>query len=204
MIDKPGGLAVHAGPSTKESLEDFLHQLRFGFHRSPTPVHRLDRDTSGCLLLARNPKVHKRFALAFEEQRVAKTYVAVLDGVPDAQAGRVDMALSKVSSREQGWRMVADASGKAAATNWRTLTVKDGRALVLFSPETGRTHQIRVHAADGIGIPIAGDPVYGPRRGVTLLHSLSLRLDRVGKSAIEAKAPLPPTFVQAGFDDADL
>src|SRR3569833_741759 len=74
VIDKPAGLAVHPGPRTRESLENYLGDLRFGFVRPPSPVHRLDRDTSGCLLLARNPKAHKRFQRAFEEARVAKTY----------------------------------------------------------------------------------------------------------------------------------
>src|SRR6185437_11206577 len=82
VIDKPAGLAVHPGTRTPESLEDYLGALRFGFQRRPLPVHRLDRDTSGCLLLARNPKAHKRFQRAFEERKVGKTYVAVLDGVP--------------------------------------------------------------------------------------------------------------------------
>ena len=80
VIDKPAGLAVHPGSRTPESLEDYLYHLRFGFKRLPLPVHRLDRDTSGCLLLARNPKAHKRFQRAFEDKKVAKTYVAVLDG----------------------------------------------------------------------------------------------------------------------------
>src|SRR3712207_5243067 len=111
VIDKPAGLAVHPGSKTRESLEDYLHQLRFGFQRLPLPVHRLDRDTSGCLLLARNPKAHKRFQRAFEEKKVRKTYVAVLDGVPEAAEGVVDMSLGKISSREAGWRMVSDPKG---------------------------------------------------------------------------------------------
>jgi tRNA pseudouridine32 synthase/23S rRNA pseudouridine746 synthase len=201
VIDKPAGLAVHPGARTRESLEDFLHQLRFGFHRLPLPVHRLDRDTSGCLLLARNPKAHKAFQRAFEEHRVEKTYVAVLDGVPAADSGTVDMALGKVSTAAEGWRMVPDERGKQAVTHWRVAAVKDGRAVIVFSPETGRTHQIRVHAASGIGIPISGDPVYGAGKGPMLLHALSLKVDRGAKSAVEATAPLPPTFVSAGFGD---
>ena len=94
VIDKPAGLAVHPGARTRESLEDFLHQLRFGFHRLPLPVHRLDRDTSGCLLLARNPKAHKAFQRAFEAKQVEKSYVAVLDAVPEAESGTVDMILA--------------------------------------------------------------------------------------------------------------
>ncbi len=202
VIDKPAGLAVHPGARTRESLEDYLHHLRFGFHRLPQPVHRLDRDTSGCLLLARNPKAHKAFQRAFEEKRVEKSYVAVLDGVPEAESGTVDMALAKVSTAAEGWRMVPDAAGKHAVTHWRVVTVLEGRALVLFTPETGRTHQIRVHAAAGIGVPIAGDPVYGKGRGPMLLHALSLKAERGAKPPVEARAPLPPTFVQAGFGDA--
>jgi tRNA pseudouridine32 synthase/23S rRNA pseudouridine746 synthase len=201
VIDKPAGLAVHPGARTRESLEDYLHHLRFGFHRLPLPVHRLDRDTSGCLLLARNPKAHKAFQRAFEEKRVEKTYVAVLDGVPAAESGTVDMALGKVSTAEEGWRMVPDERGRHAVTHWRVAAVKDGRAVIVFTPETGRTHQIRVHAASGIGIPISGDPVYGAGKGPMLLHALSLRVDRGAKPPVEATAPLPPTFVNAGYGD---
>lgn len=201
VIDKPAGLAVHPGARTRESLEDYLHHLRFGFQRLPLPVHRLDRDTSGCLLLARNPKAHKAFQRAFEEKRVGKTYVAILDAVPEAEAGTVDMALGKISTAEEGWRMVPDETGKAAVTHWRVVAVRDGRAAVVFTPETGRTHQIRVHAASGIGIPIIGDPVYGLGKGPMLLHALSLRVERGAKPPIEATAPLPPTFVNAGYGD---
>lgn len=211
VIDKPAGLAVHPGSRTKESLEDYLRHFRFGFQRPPLPVHRLDRDTSGCLLLARNPKAHKRFQRAFEEKQVTKTYLAVLAGVPEAEEGTVDIPLGKVSTAETGWRMVRDEKGKPSVSHWRRLAVKDGRALVLFSPETGRTHQLRVHAADGIGVPIAGDPVYGPStgpaqagRGPMLLHARSIRVERDGKPPVEATAPLPPHFLSAGFDDALL
>jgi tRNA pseudouridine32 synthase/23S rRNA pseudouridine746 synthase len=201
VIDKPAGLAVHPGARTRESLEDYLHHLRFGFRRLPLPVHRLDRDTSGCLLLARNPKAHKAFQRAFEEKMVEKTYVAVLDGVPEAASGTVDMALGKVSTAAEGWRMVPDERGRHAVTHWRVASVKDGRAVVVFTPETGRTHQIRVHAASGIGVPISGDPVYGAGRGPMLLHALSLKVGRGAKPPVEATAPLPPTFVSAGYGD---
>ncbi len=204
VIDKPAGLAVHPGARTPESLEDYLMDLRLGFKRPPLPVHRLDRDTSGCLLLARNPKAHKRFGQAFEQKVVTKTYLAVLDGVPAAPSGTVDMPLGKTSTASEGWRMIEDPRGKAAVTHWRVVLERDGRALVLFSPETGRTHQIRVHAASGIGIPISGDPVYGAGRGPMLLHALSLRVDRTPKPPVEATAPLPPTFIQAGFGDVEL
>lgn len=202
ILDKPAGLAVHPGKGPEESLEDYLPDLRFGFQRAPTPVHRLDRDTSGCLLLARNPKAHKRFAAAFEARQVEKVYAAILDGVPQGGEGRIDLPLAKISSRERGWRIVPDPAGKPAVTRWRVAVVREGRALVLFTPETGRTHQLRVHAAEGLGTAILGDPVYGAGQGPMLLHALSLKVERAGKPPVAAEAPLPPRFAEAGFGDA--
>lgn len=201
VINKPAGLAVHPGTKTPESLEDYLHHFRFGFQRAPLPVHRLDRDTSGCLLLARNPKAHKRFQRAFEEKKVSKTYLAVLDGIPDGETGTIDIPLGKVSSAREGWRMVADPQGRPSVSHWRLAAVKGERAVIVFSPETGRTHQLRVHALEGLGLPIAGDPVYGSGRGPMLLHALSLKVEREGKKPVEAEAPLPPTFINAGYGD---
>lgn len=203
VIDKPAGLAVDPPRDGSASLADKLGELRFGFRREPLPVHRLDRDTSGCLLLARNPKAHKLFAAAFEVGRVRKTYLAVLDGVPGEAEGRVDMPLGKVSSREAGWRMVPDPRGKNAVTDWKVVGEANGRALVRFAPETGRTHQLRVHAASGIGLPILGDPIYGgPSAFRMLLHAASIGLDREGKNSVEATASLPAAFANAGFTDA--
>lgn len=203
VLDKPSGLAVHPGPSTRDSLEDHLADLRFGFQRSPAPVHRLDRDTSGCLLLARNPKALKRFGAEFEAGRVAKTYLAVLDGMPREAAGVIDLALAKTSSRAAGWRMVPSAKGKRALTRWRIVAQAGGRALVRFEPETGRTHQLRVHAAEGLGVPILGDPVYGRGgEGRTMLHAAALRLERGAKPPVEAQAPPPEDFSALGFGDA--
>jgi tRNA pseudouridine32 synthase/23S rRNA pseudouridine746 synthase len=196
VLDKPAGLPVDRPRDGAYSLEDALESLRFGFQRAPLAVHRLDRDTSGCLLLARNPKAHKRFAAAFEAGLVRKVYVAVLDGMPDGEAGRIAIPLAKRSTREEGWRMVPDAQGKSAVTEWRLLGAADGRALVEFRPETGRTHQLRVHAAEGLGVPIAGDPVYGRGGEAMLLHASRLTLPRDPKPAIEAEAPLPASFAR--------
>ncbi len=194
VLDKPSGVPVDRPRDGALSVEDALETLRFGFARAPMPVHRLDRDTSGCLLLARNPKAHRRFAAAFEAGRVIKTYVAVLEGVPEASAGQIVMPLAKRSTREAGWRIVPDAKGKTAVTDWTLLGMADGRALVEFRPQTGRTHQLRVHAAEGIGLPIVGDAVYGRSGGAMLLHALSLVVPRDPKPAISARAPLPEAF----------
>ena len=198
VLDKPAGLPVDAPRDGSLSLVNHLDSLRLGFQRWPSAVHRLDRDTSGCLLLARNPKAHKRFAAAFEAGLVEKDYLAVVEGVPGAGAGIVDMPLGKVSTRETGWRMVHDPKGKAARTRWRTLAVAGRRALLLLTPETGRTHQLRVHVASGLGAPIVGDPVYGSGSAM-LLHAWSLALPRDGKAPVVARAPLPPSFAEAGF-----
>ena len=201
VVDKPAGLPVDPPRDGSMSVANQLQSLAFGFKRWPQPVHRLDRDTSGCLLLSRNPKAHGRFTQAFEAGRVEKVYLAVLDGIPRDAEGVVDMALAKVSTRETGWRMVGDPKGKVATTAWRVIASVDGRALVEFRPTTGRTHQIRVHAASGIGVPIIGDPVYGKSGRPMLLHALSLTVQRDGKPAIEARAPLPAGFAALGFSE---
>jgi tRNA pseudouridine32 synthase/23S rRNA pseudouridine746 synthase len=104
------------------------------------------------------------------------------------------MPLAKTSSPEQGWRMIADTKGKVARTHWRVLGSRDGRTLVEFRPETGRTHQIRAHARYGLDAPIVGDPVYGSGGGAMLLHALRLVVPREKHAAIDVTAPLPERF----------
>lgn len=199
VVDKPAGLPVDAPRDGALSLVNHLDALRFGFERHPLAVHRLDRDTSGCLLLARNPRAHKRFAAAFEAGVVEKIYVAVLDGVPENSDGTIDMPLGKVSTKAAGWRMVADPKGKRAVTHWDLVSVVNGRALIRFRPKTGRTHQLRVHAASGLGVPIAGDPTYGNGVGPMMLHAFSLLVPRDNHPDIHVGAPLPEHFVATGF-----
>ncbi len=194
VLDKPAGLAVARPKRGGDCLENRLGELKLGFARPPSIVHRLDRDTSGCLLLARNPRALKRFNAAFAEGRVEKRYWAVLEGVPEDREGRIDMPLAKRSTREAGWRMAPDPRGKPAATRWRLLAQRGGRALVEFAPETGRTHQLRVHAASGLGLPIVGDPVYGRGGDAMLLHARAIAVPRSGKEPIRAEAPLPDRF----------
>ena len=201
VIDKPGGLPIERPRAGGPSLEDYLDDLRLGFQRDPVPVHRIDTDTSGCLLLARNPKALKRFARAFEERAVGKRYLGILAGVPQDSEGAIELSLSKISSAEKGWRMIPAKKGKPSITHWRIIGESGGRALVEFKPETGRTHQIRVHAASGIGIPLLGDPVYGEGSGArrTMLHAAALEVPREGKPPIVAEAPLPADFAALGF-----
>jgi tRNA pseudouridine32 synthase/23S rRNA pseudouridine746 synthase len=199
VIDKPAGLPVDRPRDRSQSLEDMLDQLTFGFQRLPLPVHRLDRDTSGCLLLARNPKAHKRFGQAFEAGTVVKRYLAILDGEPAEDSGEIDLPLIKISSEAEGWRMTGDARGKPARTRWEVVERARGKAMLAFFPETGRTHQIRVHAAEGLGLPILGDPVYGSGGPAVMLHAAGLTVPREGKPDIHAEAPLPVRFHNMGF-----
>jgi tRNA pseudouridine32 synthase/23S rRNA pseudouridine746 synthase len=207
VIDKPAGLPLDRPRKGGPSLEDELLFLRLGFARAPLPVHRLDRDTSGCLLLARNPKALKRFARAFEERRVSKRYLGIVAGRIPADLGTIDFPLAKVSTREDGWRMVASDEGKPSVTHWRKLDERDGLTLVEFRPETGRTHQIRVHAASALGAALLGDPVYGDGSdasrgaGRTMLHAAALTVPRDGKPDIVASSPIPADFAALGFSD---
>ena len=203
VIDKPAGLPVDAPRDGGTSLESYADALKLGFQRAPLAVHRLDRDTSGCLLLARNPKALKRFAAAFEAREVEKRYLGIVAGELADEAGTIDLALAKTSSAAEGWRMIASAKGKPSVTHWRRLDVREGMTLVEFRPETGRTHQIRIHALAGLGAALVGDPVYGTGTGAarTMLHAAALTVARGTKPPIVALAPLPADFVTLGFFD---
>ena len=194
VLDKPAGLPVDPPKRGGDSLTAHIDELKCGFQRPPAIMHRLDQDTSGCLLLARNPKARAAFQQAFEARAVEKYYLAVIGSEVEGDEGVIDVAVAKTSSAEAGWRMVGDPDGQAAVTRWRKLAVRDGRTLVEFQPLTGRTHQIRVHAREGFGSGIVGDRVYGIPGGPTLLHASRLVVPRTRNAAIDVTAPLPETF----------
>ncbi len=132
-----------------------------------------------------------------------KRYLGVLAGVPSTSEGTIELSLSKISSAEKGWRMIAAKKGKPSITHWRVLAEIDGHALLEFRPETGRTHQIRVHCQAGLGMSLLGDPVYGNGKGAprTMLHAAAIGVPRDGKPPIAAMAPLPRDFTALGFVD---
>ncbi|WP_420405242.1 RluA family pseudouridine synthase [Nisaea sp.] len=197
VVDKPAGLPVHAGPGGGDNLEAHFKHIQYGLRHVPALGHRLDRDTSGCLVLGRHPKALKKLGKLFREGLVEKTYWAITRGIPEPPEGRIDLALRKVSSKGKGWRMLVDPEGQPSVTDYRLLAEADGTSLIECHPRTGRTHQIRVHLA-AIGCPIVGDAHYGERRtGEQLqLHSRSLTLPmQQSKPPVHVEAPPPAHMV---------
>jgi RluA family pseudouridine synthase len=192
ILDKPAGIPVHAGPGGGENLEQYFPALRFGLPHPPALAHRLDRDTSGCLVLGRHRKGLSRVGKLFQDGKVEKTYWAVTAGVPAKPSGRISLPLTK-ETRKTGWKMVVDkANGQSAITDYRVLGTADGRAWIECHPRTGRTHQIRIHLAE-IGCPILGDPAYGGPTGLPLhLHSRAISFPLYpNRPPIGAEAPVP-------------
>jgi len=192
VINKPAGIPVHAGPGGGPNLEHGFMALRFGLPRPPALAHRLDRDTSGCLALGRHPKALRRLGALFAAGRVAKVYWAIVSGHPPDPEGVIETGLAK-RSRGAGWRMVIDPAGQRAVTQYRVLGTADGRTWLELRPQTGRTHQLRVHCA-ALGCPIFGDGVYGEAAGEPLqLHARSIALPLYpGRDPLAVTAPAPP------------
>jgi 23S rRNA pseudouridine955/2504/2580 synthase len=215
-IDKPAGLPVQGGTRTERHLDGMLDALRFGARERPRLVHRLDRDTSGVLLLARHAMAARWLTAAFRSRDTRKLYWACVAGRPKEDSGRVDLALSKLPGRA-GERVVADPDdGKRAVTAYEVIDSAGSTASWLaLRPLTGRTHQLRAHCA-ALGTPILGDGKYGgkaaflPGGGVDKrlhLHARSITVTRPDGRVLTVTAPLPPhmaaTWRFFGFDAAE-
>lgn len=204
VIDKPAGMPVHAGPKSATMsgpvLERLFPHLAFGLPRPPALAHRLDRDTSGCLVLGRHRKALAELTDLFKAGKVDKAYWAVVEGEPAEDTGAIDLPLGRKDAT-RGWWMKVDPDGQEALTHWRVLGRSPGRAWLELVPITGRTHQLRVHCT-AMGWPILGDPIYGsgPRFGPVTLHLHSRRVALPlyrNKPAIEVVAPPPPHMHEA-------
>jgi tRNA pseudouridine32 synthase/23S rRNA pseudouridine746 synthase/23S rRNA pseudouridine1911/1915/1917 synthase len=198
VIDKPAGVAVHPGPGGGSNLESGFDELRFGLPHPPALAHRLDRDTSGCLVLGRHPKALRRLGTLFASGNVEKVYWAVVEGQPPEREGRIETGLRKLS-RSSGWRMIVDPAGQRAITDYRVCGAADGRAWLELRPRTGRTHQLRVHCAE-LGCPVVGDPVYGNGGSgePLMLYARSISLPLYpARAPLEITAPVPSHMVAA-------
>ena len=198
VIDKPSGLAVHAGPSGAPNLEECFDALRYGLPRPPALAHRLDADTSGVLVLGRHPKALSKLGRLFAGRGTEKTYWAVVRGAPPADEGTFDAPLLKTNTRS-GWSVAVSDKGQTAVTRYRILGCGTDITWLELRPETGRTHQIRVHCAHA-GCPVVGDRLYGTVDAGQQLHlhsrAIVLPLSKT-KPPIRVEAPPPEHMLPA-------
>jgi 23S rRNA pseudouridine955/2504/2580 synthase len=211
-INKPAGLSVQGGKGIDRHVDGMLDALRFDAEERPRLVHRLDRDTSGVLLLARTARAASWLAAAFREKDTRKLYWAAVVGVPKLHQGKIDLALSKLP-RPAGEKVVADEEGRRAITYYQVLEHAGTRiAWLALMPVTGRTHQLRAHCA-AMGTPILGDGKYGGEAaflpGAEIapqlhLHARAIEVPRQRGGKIRIVAPLSPhmrsTWGYFGFD----
>lgn len=215
-INKPHGLAVQGGTKTTKHVDRLLSAWGEGMER-PRLVHRLDRDTSGVLLLGKGPEAAKRLAGAFARRQAKKTYWAIVIGNPKPSAGQIDMALKKTGINDYEMMRPAepkDPKGEPAETAFASISRAAHRATwMALRPFTGRTHQLRAHMA-AIGHPILGDPKYGDEKSKELsgilklqLHARRIELDHPRGGKLIVEAPLSPEmkegFNHFGFDERD-
>ena len=213
-VDKPAGLVVHPAPGAwRGTLVNavLFHRLVGGARETERPgiVHRLDKETSGVLLIARNPAAHEALARQFHDRIVEKTYFAFVLGTPALRAGVTEWSVGR-HPRERQRMSVRSRRGRAARTAWEVVESFGNVSWLRLRPETGRTHQIRVHLA-AMGHPVVGDPLYGARRGRALpaegpardfgrlaLHATAIAFDHPTRGErMRIEAPIP-------FDMANL
>jgi len=202
IVNKPAGLVVH--PAAGHTHGTLVHAALahapdlegIGGELRPGIVHRLDKDTSGLIILAKNERAHAALQRAFKDRAVHKTYLALVEGQPPTPVGRVEAPIGRDASHRKRMAIVPGSRGRAALTAYRTLETFPSGCLLEVHPETGRTHQIRVHLAF-LGCPVAGDRVYGPRSPRIsaprqMLHAWKLRLQIPGEAEVREFEAAPP------------
>ncbi|MDP7650976.1 MAG: RluA family pseudouridine synthase [Rhodospirillales bacterium] len=216
VLNKPAGLAVQGGSGTHRHLDAMLDALTFDAKERPRLVHRLDKDTSGVLVLARSATAAAHLAAAFRGGETRKLYWAATVGVPKPARGRIDQPLGKVAG-QRGERVTPLAEGGRRASTLYRVVERAGKkaAWLALEPLTGRTHQLRVHCT-GLGTPILGDGKYGGQDAFLAggdfaralhLHARALRIASPGGGMIDVQAPLPShmrdTWRFLGFEEHD-
>lgn len=212
-LNKPPGIAVQGGNKVSRHIDGLLDALAAPDGTRPRLVHRLDRDTSGVLLIARSPRSAAALAEAFRGRDAAKVYWALVAGVPKPEQGTIDAAIVKKAGRDGYEKVATDDDGKSAVTDYRVVAVAGRRAAWLaLMPRTGRTHQLRVHCT-ALGTPIVGDGKYGgeaarlpgvPGGDRLQLHARSIDLPHPAGGRLKVTAELHPAMAETwrffGFD----
>lgn len=205
IVNKPAGMVVH--PAVGHDRGTLVHAVLshapdiqgVGGEIRPGVVHRLDKDTSGLIVLAKNDAAHQALQRAFKERSVVKKYLALVDGHPPTPEGRVEAPIGRDPRHRQRMGVTAESRGRPAVSEFWTREAYPAHALLEVEPHTGRTHQIRVHLAF-VGCPVVGDRVYGHKRPSLaadrqMLHAWRLKFRLPGADEPrEFEAPLPPDF----------
>lgn len=207
VVNKPEGLVVHpaAGNPDGTLVNALLYHCKnlsgIGGELRPGIVHRLDKETSGCLVAAKHDLAHTRLTDAFSKRELTKLYLAAVQGAPNASSGRIENRIGRHPVDRKRMAVVKDDSGKEAVTEWQRVSVHAGCALILCRLLTGRTHQIRVHMKEGLGTPILGDTIYAQVQRQTvkvprlMLHAWKLGFEHpITREALAFEAPIPPPY----------
>ncbi|EDY38069.1 pseudouridylate synthase, 23S rRNA-specific [Cyanobium sp. PCC 7001] len=208
VLNKPAGLTVHPAPGNKDGtlVNGLLHHCPdlpgIGGELRPGIVHRLDKDTTGCIVVAKSQEALVNLQVQIQKRIASRDYLGVVHGQPAADHGTVIGAIGRHPADRKKYAVVSDASGRHACTHWQVQERLGDYALLRFKLDTGRTHQIRVHSAH-MGHPIVGDPVYSRCRRLPLalpgqaLHAVRLGLDHpITRERLVLEAPLPAVFEQ--------
>lgn len=177
LVNKPSGLLALPGKAEVDSVTHHFKKQNPQCIDQPA-VHRLDMDTSGLMLLALTKESHKSLSKQFQERKTFKRYIALLDGIIQPDSGKIELPF-RLDIDNRPHQIYDPIYGKIGITEWKKISIQNKRTKVQFTPLTGRTHQLRLHASHekGLGVPIVGDTLYGghPRHGELLLHSTELR-----------------------------
>lgn len=205
VINKPAGIPVHKGFGGGENLEDYFPLLQFGLPRKPALAHRLDKDTSGCLILGRHAEALRRLSTMFANNKIKKTYWALVIGRPQQAEGQINTPLAKKEQGRHRWHMKAAKPGEEGAqeavTDYKIVKEFDGYTWLELKPQTGRTHQLRVHCAE-LGVPILGDKLYGGGNEQPLhLHARTVEVPLYPKKDAIIIDAVPEEFMKKYFGE---
>ena len=197
VLNKPTGVPVHAGSGKLTPLDTFFEDLCFGLPHKPELAHRLDKDTSGCLILGRHSRALKQLGDLFKHHKIENTYHAIVHGRLEKEQGIIDLPLGPKSTRKSHWWMKVDPEkGKPAITHYKVIACFEDYSYIELKPQTGRTHQLRVHC-QALGHPILGDKIYGKEDffEALYLHAFSVQIPLYPKKdPLCITAPLPSYF----------